>query len=158
MQQAGAFPAGFARAGRQTRPLNTIHGKHSMAVIDTVLRFFIGTRNERLVKAMQPEVEKILALFPVTNRYTDEELDRRIEGCPKLASLKSINRALTELVNSEQGLNSQIAEIIRRDPSLTARLLRDGRAEHADACFAFLPTRAKLDLLGWEETDIFAHS
>jgi ribonuclease D len=41
---------------------------------------------------------------------------------------------------------------------LNFRLMRDGRAELADACFAFLPTRAKLDLLGWEETDIFAHS
>ncbi|MFN6986549.1 MAG: ribonuclease D, partial [Rhizobium oryzihabitans] len=41
---------------------------------------------------------------------------------------------------------------------LTARLIRDGRLDHADACFAFLPTRAKLDLLGWDETDIFAHS
>lgn len=41
---------------------------------------------------------------------------------------------------------------------LTARLVRDGRLAHAEACFAFLPTRAKLDLLGWEETDIFAHS
>ncbi|CAD7030374.1 ribonuclease D [Pseudorhizobium endolithicum] len=41
---------------------------------------------------------------------------------------------------------------------LTARLKRDGRLEMAEACFEFLPTRAKLDLLGWEETDIFAHS
>lgn len=41
---------------------------------------------------------------------------------------------------------------------LTARLERDGRAALARACFEFLPTRAKLDLLGWEETDIFAHS
>ncbi|MDR6755173.1 ribonuclease D [Mycoplana sp. BE70] len=41
---------------------------------------------------------------------------------------------------------------------LMARLVRDGRLQHAEACFAFLPTRAKLDLLGWEETDIFAHS
>ncbi|OBZ96995.1 3'-5' exonuclease [Pararhizobium polonicum] len=41
---------------------------------------------------------------------------------------------------------------------LTARLIRDGRNDHADACFAFLPTRCKLDLLGWDETDIFAHS
>jgi ribonuclease D len=41
---------------------------------------------------------------------------------------------------------------------LTARLQRDGRMELAEACFSFLPTRAKLDLLGWEETDIFAHS
>jgi len=41
---------------------------------------------------------------------------------------------------------------------LTERLKRDGREAHAQACFEFLPTRAKLDLLGWEETDIFAHS
>ncbi len=41
---------------------------------------------------------------------------------------------------------------------LMERLVRDGRLDHAEACFTFLPTRAKLDLLGWEETDIFAHS
>lgn len=41
---------------------------------------------------------------------------------------------------------------------LMLRLIRDSRLEMAQACFAFLPTRAKLDLLGWEETDIFAHS
>ncbi|MCC0035317.1 MAG: ribonuclease D [Hoeflea sp.] len=41
---------------------------------------------------------------------------------------------------------------------LTERLVRDGREAHAKACFEFLPTRAKLDLMGWEETDIFAHS
>ncbi|MEM5493375.1 ribonuclease D [Hoeflea sp. AS16] len=41
---------------------------------------------------------------------------------------------------------------------LTERLVRDGREAHAKACFEFLPTRAKLDLLGWDETDIFAHS
>jgi ribonuclease D len=41
---------------------------------------------------------------------------------------------------------------------LMARLVRDKRLELAKACFDFLPTRAKLDLLGWEETDIFAHS
>ena len=41
---------------------------------------------------------------------------------------------------------------------LTQRLIRDERLHLAEACFAFLPTRAKLDLLGWEETDIFAHS
>ena len=41
---------------------------------------------------------------------------------------------------------------------LTARLTRDGRWDIATSCFEFLPVRAKLDLLGWEETDIFAHS
>jgi ribonuclease D len=41
---------------------------------------------------------------------------------------------------------------------LSDRLRRDGRMELAISCFEFLPTRAKLDLLGWDETDIFAHS
>ena len=36
-------------------------------------------------------------------------------------------------------------------------LEREGRLALAEACFAFLPTRARLDLLGWEEPDIFAH-
>jgi len=37
-------------------------------------------------------------------------------------------------------------------------LEREGRMELARTCFDFLPTRAKLDLIGWPETDIFAHS
>lgn len=41
---------------------------------------------------------------------------------------------------------------------LNFRLERDGRAKEAEACFRFLPTRAKLDLMGWDEQDIFAHS
>lgn len=41
---------------------------------------------------------------------------------------------------------------------LAAMLAREGRTELAQACFDFLPTRAELDLAGWGENDIFAHS
>jgi HD-like signal output (HDOD) protein len=54
----------------------------------------------------------------------EAEIRRRIEGCPKLASLQSINQALSALIRSDSSLNSQIAEIIRRDPSLSTRILR----------------------------------
>ncbi len=37
-------------------------------------------------------------------------------------------------------------------------LAREGRSEMAQACFDFLPMRAKLDLAGWPESDIFSHS
>ncbi|CBI75874.1 Ribonuclease D [Bartonella clarridgeiae 73] len=37
------------------------------------------------------------------------------------------------------------------------RLKREEREDIAKACFQFLPVRAKLDLLGWSEVDIFAH-
>lgn len=40
---------------------------------------------------------------------------------------------------------------------LDALLAREGRTELAAACFAFLPHRARLDLAGWPETDVFAH-
>ena len=41
---------------------------------------------------------------------------------------------------------------------LDAMLAREGRNALAQACFDFLPTRARLDLGGWEAEDIFAHS
>lgn len=40
---------------------------------------------------------------------------------------------------------------------LDRRLEREGRTALAQACFDFLPTRARLDLAGWPEVDIFAH-
>jgi ribonuclease D len=40
---------------------------------------------------------------------------------------------------------------------LDAMLAREGRTDLAQACFDFLPVRARLDLAGWPETDIFAH-
>jgi ribonuclease D len=41
---------------------------------------------------------------------------------------------------------------------LDVMLAREGREELAAACFRFLPDRARLDLAGWAEEDIFAHS
>ncbi|WP_237152660.1 ribonuclease D [Oryzibacter oryziterrae] len=41
---------------------------------------------------------------------------------------------------------------------LSDMLAREGRTAMAEACFQFLPTRAELDLSGWAEEDIFAHT
>ena len=41
---------------------------------------------------------------------------------------------------------------------LEERLAREGRSDLAQACFRFLPARAQLDLAGWPESDIFAHT
>jgi putative nucleotidyltransferase with HDIG domain len=48
----------------------------------------------------------------------------RIQGCARLPSLRSIDSALRELLNADNRYTTQISEVIRRDPSLTARLLR----------------------------------
>ena len=53
---------------------------------------------------------------------------------------------------------SDVLYLHRLREALNKRLVREGRMEIAQSCFDFLPARAKLDLLGWPETDIFAHT
>lgn len=53
---------------------------------------------------------------------------------------------------------SDVLYLHRLRDALNKRLVREGRMEVAQACFDFLPMRANLDLIGWPETDIFAHA
>jgi ribonuclease D len=53
---------------------------------------------------------------------------------------------------------SDVLHLHRLREILDARLAREGRTALARACFDFLPERARLDLLGWGDVDIFAHS
>ncbi|UWR88516.1 ribonuclease D [Phaeobacter inhibens] len=53
---------------------------------------------------------------------------------------------------------SDVLHLHRLRAALDKRLDREDRSEMAQACFDFLPMRAKLDLAGWSDTDIFAHS
>ena len=52
---------------------------------------------------------------------------------------------------------SDVRFLHRLRDELTVRLEREGRMELAQACFDFLPMRARLDLAGWAEHDIFSH-
>jgi HD-like signal output (HDOD) protein len=51
-------------------------------------------------------------------------IEERVQQCARLPSLRSVESALRELLHSDKRYTHQISEIIRRDPSLTARLLR----------------------------------
>ena len=105
--------------------------------------------------------------------------------CTKIASklartysdrhgLKDLTRELTGLELSKQQQSSDWGAATLSDAQLAyaasdvlhlhvlrARLdimlAREGRMEIAQACFDFLPVRAKLDLMGWPESDIFSH-
>ena len=52
---------------------------------------------------------------------------------------------------------SDVLYLHRLKEKLDVMLAREGRGELAQACFDFLPWRARLDLAGWPEVDIFAH-
>jgi ribonuclease D len=53
---------------------------------------------------------------------------------------------------------SDVRYLHRMKAELEVRLNREGRMQMAQACFDFLPYRARLDLMGWPEADIFAHA
>ena len=53
---------------------------------------------------------------------------------------------------------SDVLYLHRLREARDAMLAREGRTEIAQACFDFLPTRARLDLMGYPDADIFAHS
>ena len=53
---------------------------------------------------------------------------------------------------------SDVRYLHRMREELEKRLAREGRMEMAQACFDFLPHRARLDLDGWPDIDIFAHA
>lgn len=52
---------------------------------------------------------------------------------------------------------SDVLYLHKLKAELDVKLAREGRTEIAQSCFDFLPTRAKLDLAGWPEIDIFSH-
>lgn len=52
---------------------------------------------------------------------------------------------------------SDVRYLHRLREVMITRLEREGRTAVAEACFAFLPARARLDLMGWAESDIFSH-
>jgi ribonuclease D len=61
---------------------------------------------------------------------------------------------------SEEQLRYAAADVLHLHAlraRLDAMLARERRGELAQACFEFLPIRARLDLAGWAEQDIFAH-
>ena len=62
-----------------------------------------------------------------------------------------LNEAQREYAASDVRFLHRLREV------LTVRLEREGRTEIAQACFDFLPTRARLDLAGWADRDIFSH-
>ena len=52
---------------------------------------------------------------------------------------------------------SDVLYLHRIQAELNRMLEREGRMDLAQACFEFLPTRARLDLAGWADIDVFSH-
>jgi ribonuclease D len=99
----------------------------------------------------------------LTRTYTDrhglKDLCKELIGVDLSKQQQSSDWGAAEL--SEAQLAYAASDVLHLH-ALVAKLKpvleREGRGEIAQACFDFLPTRAKLDLMGWTESDILDHS
>ena len=94
-----------------------------------------------------------------TDRHGLKDLTRELLSVDISKAQQSSDWGQPEL--SPEQLNYAASDVLNLHAlklRLDAMLEREGRVELAQACFDFLPVRARLDLAGWEDQDIFAHS
>jgi ribonuclease D len=99
----------------------------------------------------------------LTRTYTDrhglKDLARDLVGIDMSKQQQSSDWAAGELSPAQlEYAASDVLYLHQMKAKLDERLAREGRAELAQAAFDFLPWRARLDLAGWPEEDIFSHS
>lgn len=94
-----------------------------------------------------------------TDRHGLKDLVREILGVEISKQQQSSDWGADTLTQAQiDYAASDVLHLHALKERLDAMLERENRLGIAQACFGFLPTRAQLDLLGWPDTDIFAHS
>jgi ribonuclease D len=99
----------------------------------------------------------------LTRTYTDrhglKDLVRELLGVDLSKQQQSSDWAAEQLSEAQLAYAaSDVLHLHELKARLDVMLAREGRSAIAQECFRFLPTRARLDLAGWPEEDIFAHS
>ena len=93
-----------------------------------------------------------------TDRHGLKDLCRELLGIDMSKQQQSSDWGAAELTPEQQAYAaSDVLHLHEIKTILDAMLAREGRTELAQACFDFLPHRAWLDLIGWDEVDIFHH-
>ena len=99
----------------------------------------------------------------LTRTYTDrhglKDICRELLGVDLSKQQQSSDWAAMDLTDAQlEYAASDVLHLHALMDVLVERLDREGRTKIASECFRFLPTRAELDLAGWLDEDIFAHS
>jgi ribonuclease D len=94
-----------------------------------------------------------------TDRHGLKDVVREIAGVEISKQQQSSDWGAADLSEAQLAYAaSDVLHLHAVADGLAAMLEREGRTALARACFDFLPHRAALDLEGWDEADIFAHS
>ena len=93
-----------------------------------------------------------------TDRHGLKELVRELLGHEVSKQQQSSDWGAPDLSDAQKEYAATDVRFLHQlKEKLDERLAREGRIQLAQACFDFLPHRARLDLAGWPEEDIFAH-
>ena len=93
-----------------------------------------------------------------TDRHGLKDLVGELLGIELSKQQQSSDWAAQTLSDAQQHYAaSDVLHLHALKTKLDAMLVRDGRQHMAEACFAFLPMRAALDLAGFEHVDMFSH-
>ncbi|WP_425407974.1 ribonuclease D [Hyphococcus sp.] len=94
-----------------------------------------------------------------TDRHGLKDLSRELLAVDMSKQQQSSDWGADELTSAQiEYAASDVLHLHALKAKLDEMLAREGRMALAEACFGFLPSRAALDLEGWPEIDIFAHS
>jgi ribonuclease D len=93
-----------------------------------------------------------------TDRHGLKDLVRELLGKEVSKQQQSSDWGGPELIEAQREYAaSDVRYLHAMHTILVERLAREGRSDLAQACFDFLPARARLDLAGWPDHDIFSH-
>ena len=94
-----------------------------------------------------------------TDRHGLKDVVRELVGVDLSKAQQSSDWGAAELSPAQlEYAASDVLYLHAAKARLDEMLAREGRAELARHCFDFLPTRSALDLAGWDEMDVFAHT
>ncbi|HXL71755.1 MAG TPA: hypothetical protein VN935_11020 [Rhizomicrobium sp.] len=150
------------KAGQYAAPnLKRLLGDPSVTKLFHFARFDIAMFRRYLNQVCAPLyctkiASKLVRTY--TDRHGLKDLVRELLNIDLSKEQQSSDWGADELSEKQLAYAANdVAYLHQLKTALDAMLAREGRTQLAKACFDFLPTRAELDLAGWEETDIFAH-
>jgi ribonuclease D len=155
------IPPSLGGRGTDCPNLKTLLADPAVVKLMHFARFDVGILQHALGITVAPvKCTKIAAKLvrTFTDRHGLRDLCREILGVEISKQQQTSDWGAPEL-SSEQisYAASDVLYLHALWAKLEALLVREGRLELAEACFAFLPARTRLDLLGYEDPDIFAH-
>ncbi len=152
------IPAGRVEAPNLTKLL----GDPAVTKIFHFARFDLAVLSLALGVMPQPVyctkiVSRLVRTY--TDRHGLKDLVREVLGVELSKQQQSSDWGAGSLSDAQLTYAaSDVLHLHALREKLDAMLAREGREELAEACFRFLPVRARLDLAGWADEDIFAHS